>query len=69
MSFAELIQLLEAVAVDDLLQTAVVVVVDVRRSTAKLHQLAVLLGVRMPLRDSLTVGIPVVRKLCPHVAQ
>ena len=46
----ELIELLEAVAVDDFLEFAVVVVADEMEGISELHQTAVLLRIRHPCR-------------------
>jgi hypothetical protein len=49
-SLPELIELLEAVSVDDLLKFAVVIVSDEMEGISKLHQTAVLLRIRHPSR-------------------
>ena len=67
----KLVELFEAVTVDDFLETAVVVVVQVRLETSDFHQYAILLGVRMPTNEhqrASGVGIAVVRELRPDVA-
>ena len=68
MRCSELVQLLEAVAVDDFFQLAVVVVVNAGISAAEFHQFAILLGVRMPSVKSVAVGIASMGKLCPYIA-
>ena len=67
MRCSELVQLLEAVAVDDLLQFAVVVVVNAGISAAEFQQFAVLLSVGMPSVLSVAVGIASMGKLCPYI--
>ena len=65
----KLVELLEAVTVDDFLETTVVVVVETDAGAAELQQFAVLLGVRMPGdRQPLAIRIPVVGELGPYVA-
>ena len=67
MRCSELVQLLEAVAVDDLFQLAVVVVVNAGISAAEFQQFAVLLSVGMPSVLSVAVGIASMGKLCPYI--
>ena len=70
MCCSELVKLLEAVAVDNLLQLAVVVVVQGGFEASDFHQFAILLGVRFPINEhgsSFGVGVAVVRKFRPDV--
>ena len=70
MRFAELIQLLEAMTVDDFLQLTVVVVVHGGLEASNLHEFAILLGVRSPSNpdgSAVGVGVAVVRKYRPDV--
>ena len=68
MRCSELVQLLEAVAVDNLLQLAVVVVMQGGLETSDFHQFAILLGVRMSSVKSVAVGVACMGKLCPYIA-
>ena len=67
MRCSELVQLFEAVAVDDLLQFAVVVVVNAGICATEFQQFAVLLSVGMPSVLSVAVGIASMGKLCPYI--
>ena len=71
MCCSELVQLLEAVAVDDLFQLAVVVVVQGGLETSDFHQFAILLGVRFPSNEegsTVGVGVAVVSEFRPDAA-
>ena len=66
-SFLERVQLFEAMAVDDFLELAVVVVVYAGDGAAKLQQFTVFLGIGMPSVVPITVGIARMGKLCPYI--
>ena len=68
MRLSELIQLLEAMPIDDFSEFAVMVMVNAQFITTNLHQFSVLCSVRFPCRNSLAVGVAVVGELCPDVA-
>ena len=70
MGLAELVELLEAVAIDDFLQLTVVVVVHGGLEASNLHEFAILLGIRSPSnpdRSAVGVGVAVVREFRPDV--
>ena len=71
MRCSELVQLLEAVAVDDFFQLAVVVVVNAGISATEFQQFAVLLSVGMPFlrEDARRIRIARVGELCPYSTQ
>ena len=67
MSLAELVKLLEAMAVDDLLQLAVGIVEQVA-GVVEDHQLSVRGRIGMPRGMSIHIGVSGVCELCPYVA-
>ena len=64
---AEVVELLETMLVNDLFQAAVGIIAN-GTLVVEHHQLAILLGVRMPIGQAIDIRIAVVRKLCPHAA-
>ena len=66
-SFSELVQLFEAMAVDDFFELAVVVVVNAGDGTAELQQFTVFLGIGMPSVVPIAVGVACMGKLCPGI--
>lgn len=64
---SELIQLLEAMTVDDFLQLSVGIVSDAA-VVVENHQFAILGGIGFPFRKPFYVGVARVRKLCPCAA-
>ena len=67
LSLLELIQLTEAVAIDDLLQIAVGVMANIA-AVAKEHEFAILGGVWLPGREPFDIRITGMGKLCPSIA-
>ena len=66
-AFAELIELAEAVAVDDLLELPVGIVPD-ETAVVEHHELSVRFCVRLPLGQCRDVGISGLCELCPCCA-
>ena len=67
MGFAELVELAEAVAVDDLLEVAIGIVAN-EAVVIEDHQLAILSVIGLPGGKSVDVRIAVMGELCPDTA-
>ena len=67
MRFSELIQLFEAMFVDELLQMSVGIAAD-QTFVVEYHHYPIFLGIGLPFRQSFDIGVACMRELCPCAA-